>query len=321
MTDIKKVLDMVGFSDLGLNWAPKEIKLRDGRDAILWVNELNGHGILDPEFWITKEEYEDEYREEFSANLNNKTKPQDHLMIYEKLNQRQFYQFSKYVHFDSDVLEIGSSFGGVLRQVLKYDNIGSYTAIEPNKEDAKFIRGGVSSNKLKVVNDFFTTDSEFDKEFDLVVSFEVLEHIEKPIEFIKTIHKNLKFGGRVNIEVPNHHDALLHTFKNKGYSEFYYHKAHIHYFTPTSLNNMFSIEGFTGHVEGFQMYSAANQLSWIHTGKPQGSATSALGISDDINIKRHDFKHLMENLDYEWKEYVEAQLISDCLVYKGMKTI
>ena len=51
----------------------KSIKLRDGRDAILWVNKNDNHGILDPEFWENPEFYYEEYRNQFSANLDNFT--------------------------------------------------------------------------------------------------------------------------------------------------------------------------------------------------------------------------------------------------------
>ena len=321
MTEIKKVLEMVGFENLE-NWSPKKIILRDSREAILWVNKINGHGILDPDFWITEEEYREEYREEFSANLNSKTTPKDHLLVYDELNLRQQGQFSQHIKDNSDILEIGSSFGGVLKHTFNREIFNSYTAVEPNTEDASFIRSlikGDLKNKLTVKNDFFGFDSEFVKKFDLIISFEVLEHIERPLEFIKNIYKNLKNGGKVNIEVPNHHDALLHVFKNKGYSNFYYHKAHIHYFTPTSLNDIFEKENFTGSVEGFQMYSSVNQFSWVYNNKPQKDGSTALNIYGDNDNENLDFKNLMVNFDNEWKKYVEEQLISDCLIYKGIK--
>ena len=36
-----------------------------------------------------------------------------------------------------------------------------------------------------------------DEEFDVITSFEVLEHINNPVEEIKNFHKLLKIGGLV----------------------------------------------------------------------------------------------------------------------------
>jgi len=335
MTNIEDILGKVGFTNVeGMNigWTTKEIKLRDGRDAILWVNTQNGHGILDPEFWISKEEYEADYRKEFSANINNKTSPQDHANIYASLNKRQYNQFKDIMRRSDDVLEVGSSFGGIVSNMYNrpfiesktYHYPSSITAVEPNKEDASYIEDNYG-DQVDVRNDFFTEYSDCGKKFDLIVSFEVLEHIEKPMGFIKGLFNNLKEGGKVNIEVPNHHDAGVHVFKNKSYTDFYYHKAHIHYFTPQSLELLFNVNGFKGYVEGFQMYTAPNQLSWLYTNKPQCNATIALGYPEGFGPYDTEYgfglSNVIDNFNDNYIKFVETNRISDCIVYKGKKEI
>ena len=86
----KKFLEVVGFSKYSSDdFRKKEITLRDGTDAILWVNKINGHGILDSEYWadVNKDYYQNGYRKEFSANVDGShVNPEEHLKMYEELN-------------------------------------------------------------------------------------------------------------------------------------------------------------------------------------------------------------------------------------------
>ena len=45
--------------------------------------------------------------------------------------------------------------------------------------------------------------------FDLITCIQVLEHIENPLLFLKSIRKNLKPGGYLYIDVPNRPAALV----------------------------------------------------------------------------------------------------------------
>ena len=131
----------------------------------------------------------------------------------------------------------------------------------------------------------------------------------------------MKIGGVVNIEVPNHHDSMLHVFKNEAYTNFYYHKAHIHYFTPTSLKDMFAKHGINGKSEGFQMYPATNQLFWMFNNKPQSSAIEALNLPECIKTSTINIQleEVFDKFINEYNKVVDNNLVSDCLVFKGIK--
>ena len=58
--------------------------------------------------------------------------PDKHLKTYEDLNLKQFNQFSSHINNKTKYLEVGCSFGGVLKNVLKSD-IESCSVVEPNK--------------------------------------------------------------------------------------------------------------------------------------------------------------------------------------------
>ena len=48
----------------------KEVTLRRGRETKVWIHKPSGHGLLDPENWVSDSYYEEEYREQFSAESN-----------------------------------------------------------------------------------------------------------------------------------------------------------------------------------------------------------------------------------------------------------
>lgn len=313
---ISLILKEVGFTDdLPENYISKNITLRDGRNAIMWENKYSGHGILDSDFWEKEEIYTEEYRKKYSAILGKKTSSEDHFKIYKNLNKKQFDQFSDKLKSSTKYLEIGCSFGGIISHLIN-SNIKSISAIEPNIEDFIFVKN--KNKNVIMYNDFFE-NIEFQEKYDIITSFEVLEHVKNPIKFVEKISKILSKDGFINIEVPNHNDALLKHYKNKEYNNFYYHKAHIHYFTPESLFNIFNKFGIKGKIKSFQMYPMFNQIYWHYNNKPQNSAVDALSwkklnTNTDESEKINNFFDKMHN---EYNELIENLLIGDCLIFQG----
>jgi 2-polyprenyl-3-methyl-5-hydroxy-6-metoxy-1,4-benzoquinol methylase len=295
----------------------RRVVLRDGRDAFVWFSLIDGHGILDTEFWENPEFYSEDYREEFSANLDSFTSPEEHLRIYEKINKRQFKQFRKLVNQKTKFLEIGSSFGGVIKHV---DSIRPERcdALEPNKKDVSFLKSKLENTN--VINSLFE-NYEFESKYDLVVSFEVLEHVFNLTKFLTKLSNITESGARVNFEVPNHRDALLVNYKNERYQSFYYHKSHVHYFTPESLKMIFSNFGFDGEVSSFQMYPFYNQIFWSYNNQPQKNAIDALNYpklrnDDTVNRKINKF---LKKTNKQYYKLVNDNLCGDCLIYKGKR--
>ena len=295
----------------------KNITLRDGRSAKLWVNKCDGHGILDPEFWETPEFYLEDYRTEFSAKLDSFTSPAEHSKIYEKTNKRQFKQFKNKINAKTKFLEIGSSFGGILKHVDRLD-IKRCDSIEPNKSDVEYLKSKMKNSNI--INSLFEKH-EFDTKYDLIVSFEVLEHVFDLNLFLSKLSEITEIGGYINFEVPNHLDALLVNYKNDRYQSFYYHKSHVHYFTPKSLDIIFSNFGFTGKVSSFQMYPLYNQIFWMYNNQPQSSAEVALTYPklDLLNNTNKKINKFLKKTNKGYYKLMDKNLCGDCLVFKGKK--
>ncbi|MDE0770095.1 MAG: class I SAM-dependent methyltransferase [Opitutaceae bacterium] len=317
----QELLTRIGFDHLSHHQFTKEkVVLRDGRSADLWVHKESGHGVLDPSFWEASEYYEAEYRNEYAATLGGESSPEDHLTTYGDLNRRQFEVLATHLTDETKYLEIGCSFGGVLAHV-EAAGVDKCVGVDPNKEDCAFVSNRLA--KSQIINDTFEDVELEDDHFDLIASFEVLEHIANPRQFLEKAARLLSSGGRLCIEVPNHDDALLRNYKNRGYRNFYYHKAHIHYFTPTSLSELCKSCGLTGQVSGLQMYPFFNQVHWLLNEGPQESGDLALHWLDpakgtsDIDLKINQF---YEDVSQAYVRLVETNLASDCLIFMGRKS-
>ena len=302
------------------DFSKKSIVLRDGRESVLWVHEPTGHGILDRKYWenIDEDYYKEDYRQQSSTNAKGGfVEPREHLSICEKLNKRQYDQFSDRVNKDTKYLEVGCSFGGVAKNVLDF-GVEVCDVVEPNKVDAEFIKENFDG--ITVYNDLLE-NVNIDKKYNLVVSFEVLEHAISPIEFLKKCNNLMDKGGFINIEVPNHDDVILR-YNTDRYKDFYYHKAHIHYFTDKSLNDICSMAGFDGSVSSFLYYPFFNHVFWLQNNKPQNSAKLALHTpsptdgKNEIDVELNNFYSEVED---RYDKLINKHTLGDCLVFKGQK--
>ena len=140
---------------------------------------------------------------------------------------------------EPEILEIGCGFGEVY-QVAKLNKY-KYYAIEPSKKRVEYVR----SKNLDV---FEGTFEEYilnnkNKQFDIIILDNVLEHIPKPRELLEKIDSILKYGGRIIIIVPNLNDI-------RGYIIPFWKKkqivpvGHCNYFTKKTLITLLDTIGY-----------------------------------------------------------------------------
>ena len=135
------------------------------------------------------------------------------------------------------ILEIGCNDGTFITSLNKrgYNNI---LGIEPTLNSYL-----ISKHKgHNVLNKFFNTDlvdGELtnEKEFDLVITRQVLEHIANLDDFLTSIRCVLKINGGLIIEIPDHSMNL----EMMDYSLW---EEHVNYFTKNTLHNLLKIHGF-----------------------------------------------------------------------------
>lgn len=73
-----------------------------------------------------------------------------------------------------------------------------------------------------------------DEKVDFIVFRHLLEHIEKPNEFLKEVVDFLDFEGKIYLEVPN----TLEIFKHKKFYDFFH--DHVSFFEENTLVNVLS---------------------------------------------------------------------------------
>jgi 2-polyprenyl-3-methyl-5-hydroxy-6-metoxy-1,4-benzoquinol methylase len=316
----KSVLEATGFGNTSLpDYWPKTVVLRDGREAVIWIHRHSGHGILDPKYWESQEFYSEDYRKQFSAEIGRNVKAVEHLKIYNGLNEKQFRTFAQHLDKKTKFLEIGCSFGGILKRAANC-GVAICHAVEPNRKDAEFVRE--SNPQAEIFNTAFENTELQENFYDIVVSIEVLEHVVSPRKFLEKCFNVLKNGGIIHLEVPNHNDVLLSTYENKAYKNFYYHKAHIHHFTEDSLKLLCKQCGFEGQVSSFLMYPFFNHVWWTQNQKPQLSAVSALATLQPTGAKTTAKKAINEfykKTEQDYEKLINSYMLGDCLIFQGKK--
>lgn len=138
-----------------------------------------------------------------------------------------------------DLLDVGSGTGifpiGMISE--KYN----ITALEPNKESVNFIKIKSNSKIETIQGDYLKIRANKLKKYHLITFNKVLEHVEKPILFLKKTSKLLKKNNLVYIEVP---DAFAINDKEEGKNREEFGLGHHHVFTKKSLENILSISNF-----------------------------------------------------------------------------
>lgn len=258
-------------------------KLRRG-EGIVYHCPSCDLGFLDGKTFDVKAFYESEYRKSVSHKADHAaTHAQEMFDIYSRFQSQRLKHILPHISAETDLLELGASSGQFLHHLQ--GKAQRLCAIELDLDCCDFM---AQNFEFEISSDFFSDSPFANQTFDIVCSFQVLEHTPDPVAFLKDVHTALKPGGRAFIEVPNLYDPLLSTWTVPSYNQFYYHAEHLFYFSQKSLKKACLDAGF--HEEAMQIcftqdYNLLNHLHWIMNDGPQG--TCEIGLSD-IKIDGQD---------------------------------
>ena len=95
------------------------------------------------------------------------------------------------------LLEVGAGKGGL---AVKYINLtDDITLIEPDKKLFNFLKKKFKRKKLSIQN---TSIKKIKKKFDVIIYFDVLEHIKKDLTEVKIASKKINKNGYLIFSVP-----------------------------------------------------------------------------------------------------------------------
>jgi 2-polyprenyl-3-methyl-5-hydroxy-6-metoxy-1,4-benzoquinol methylase len=117
------------------------------------------------------------------------------------------------------------------------------------------------------------------RDFDIVTSFEVIEHINNPVPEVRNIAKLLRTGGLYYTTTPNFNGLLRYWLKGK-YNVICY-PEHISYYTPKTLNYLYENNGF----KRLKILTSGISLTRIKTSMGTSDQMIISETSDDEKLR------------------------------------
>lgn len=187
---------------------------------------------------------------------------------------RRAVQFKKNLK-NKDILDFGCGWGGFLKNVKNYKSL---SGIELRNECINHIQKNIK--KIEISNNI----NSFDKKFDIITMFHVLEHIPYQIKTLKLLKSKLKDKGKIIIEVPHAEDFLILQEELKEFKNFTFWSEHLILHTYKSLKSILLKAGFKSvNIQYYQRYNFSNHLGWFLKRKPGGHNFYKEIISDNLN--------------------------------------
>lgn len=168
------------------------------------------------------------------------------------------------LNLEDEILEIGCASGYFLNAIEPFVKCAYGT--EWDSQFLSYIRDNLDGSKIKVSKN----PQDFDKKFDKIFLFHVLEHIAEPIEYLFELKSLLKEDGKIYIEVPNVDDIMVKTFHCDAFINYYYKKAHLYNFNEKGLRYIFENAEYEAEIEYVQRYDISNHFYWLAIGLPGG---------------------------------------------------
>lgn len=112
------------------------------------------------------------------------------------------------IKFDElTILDFGAGTGETSLYLLNEYNIKNLTAIDYSKKRIdSFIKESSLFDNVTVLNEdvnlFLENNKNLRNTFDVIISFEIIEHLSNPIEIIKELKKLLKVNGKLIGTIP-----------------------------------------------------------------------------------------------------------------------
>lgn len=243
-------------------------------DVIWHDNEVGGNS----EFYESTE-----YRMQLEKNDGINT----YYMLHDKEVLDKFQYTGTDIFRNKIIADIGCGGGSFLDYI---NGVASKTiAIEPSK---------LYREKLKEKGHLpyayaCEAAKDFEHKVDVITSFDVIEHVDSPKEFMCDVKKLLNDKGRAIIGTPS--DApIMRMLLGKDYEQFLFSFQHPWILSAKSFEIICKEAGFTSvRIEQKQRYGLGNTMAWLLNRVPKGHISYDF-ISNSLNDV---YKRELENVN------------------------
>ena len=204
--------------------------------------------------------------------------PEGHIRTNEKQFTRRLRFFDELVAPGRRILEIGCSSGFMLLPLKKRG--AEVVGVEPSQNFTSFLKKeGI--NVYRSIEEIGHEQKM--KGFDLIMHFFVLEHIRKPVEFLRQALELVAPGGVMVFEVPSRSDPLLTIYNIPAFQKFYWSAAHHYYFNRASLEYILKKVTVRFEIIPEQRYDLSNHMTWALDGKPGGQGRFSSSFTGELD--------------------------------------
>jgi 2-polyprenyl-3-methyl-5-hydroxy-6-metoxy-1,4-benzoquinol methylase len=291
--------------------------VRHNPDRVVYECNLCGLQFLELDYNPQEYYASGEYRKRHTSAVGREVTPAErfdlHRPFMDELRDDPHVRWEK--HWT--VLEVGCSSGYFLDSVSS--SVAHVFGIDLNADDAEW------ACSLPSVDGAYPGSMHINAErlpANVVCAFNVLEHQANPLMFLDELKSKMTSGGYIYLEVPNLNDALVSTYKNEAFSNWWYRDPHLWNFDASTFHALMKKAGFRGRVWNTHGYSLYNNLRWLYESEPQATVKEGRGVpiiqGNEKNQKT--FNHFFARVDKEYRDMACALGLGSHLRYWGQVT-
>lgn len=239
-------------------------------------------------------DYKEYYQSEmYREHVNGTSDIEDFYTIHDSLCMEKFIQTGTEIFRNKIVADIGCGGGSFLNYISTVAK--EIIAIEPSKKYQEELK----RRGYKVYSYASEALEDYANSIDIVISFDVIEHVNNPVEFVLESKKLLKKEGRAIIGTPTE-SPIMRKMLLDTYDEFLFCTQHLWVLGKESFKEITKICGITKYdIKYYQRYGIGNFISWLVNKEPRGNIT-------------YDF--ISKTLDNVWKIELEHQELADYII-------
>lgn len=181
--------------------------------------------------------YERHSKDEFNKILNGNT-------IKVGFNRSRLIKKTVLNGKCKSVLEIGSGVGLIGTYIRNYNDTIKYTGVELDKE--AFEKSKILN--LNTINGDFSVIEKIESNFDVIMMWEVIEHLQDLKLFLELANKKLNINGKIILSTPNYNK--IYNYPNREEDQIFQDlpPIHLNFFTPQNIKNIFELHEFSNCV-------------------------------------------------------------------------